>query len=147
MPASVKSAQQIVSNWQQAMSSDRTVQNYTAGINRLTESPTAAAASGPAMQRYLDNVQRSVTSGRRAAALQSVTLEQYKAQATGIGAQRLKSGAQKGQAKMARAMQKWQPIYQQMRDTAASMPKGGVNEAVERVRAVIQIAMQNAGRA
>jgi hypothetical protein len=141
----VKSASAILQAWQNAMASPATAQKYTAGVNAVTDSPTAKAASADAQQRYIQGTQAAVSSGRMASALNAVSLSQWKQQATNVGASRLASGAQKGASKYQAALQKWQPIYQQASDAAAALPKGGFANAQARWSAAVQVMMTAAG--
>lgn len=139
-------AEQIVTNWTAAMGSGQTAAKYKAGIARVQESPMARAATPAAMELYQRRVQESVTNGRRAAALNNSSIQQWKDNASNIGAARLMSGAQKGTPKMRQAAQKWAPIYAQVSAEVAQMPKGGEAEAVARSAAAIRILMSAAGR-
>lgn len=121
-------------------------QKYTEGINKVTESPMAKAATPEAMQRYVDGVQRSVSSGKRVQALQAAPLATWKQNATGEGASRLAGGARKGQAKYAAAAQKWAPILAQASAAAAAVqgPKS-LSTAMAKVQANLGVIMAAAG--
>lgn len=147
MGKQVKSPQQSSQNWQQAMSAPATAQKYSAGIDRVTQSPMEQAASAAAMQLYLQRVQDAVTSGRRERALRNADFNVWKTQAKGVGAAGLARGAQKGQGKVQAHFQKWAPIYQQASDAAQSLPKGGFAAAQARWSASTQVLMSAAGRA
>lgn len=139
-------AEQIVTNWSQAMGSGQTQAKYKAGVARVQESPMARAATPQATELYLRRIQESVSNGKRTAALQASSLQQWKDNASNIGAARLMSGAQKGQSKMRTAAQKWAPIYAQVSAEVAAMPKGGLGEAQARSARAIEILMSAAGR-
>lgn len=137
----------IAANWASAMGSAQTATRYKAGVQAVTVSPTQLAATPEAMDRYVQGVQQSVSSGKRAAALNAVTLAMWQGPTLNKGAARLASGAQASQQKMASVMQKWAPIYGQMSAAVQNMPKGGLGNAMARVQAAISIAMQAAGSA
>lgn len=121
---------------------------YIAGVNKVTESPMAKAATPQAMQKYLDNVQRSVQSGKRAAALNNSPLATWKANAVGEGANRLAGGARKGKSKVDAHFQKWAPIYSQASQAAEAVPYSpGVEGALAKSRANLQVIMGAAGTA
>lgn len=143
----VPSAQQIAANWQQAMSSPQTQMRYKQGIANTTVNPMAMAASADAEARYVANVQQSVASGKRSAALNSVNPQTWKDNASNVGASRLATGAQKASQKYIAFANKWQPVYQQVHDAIQAMPKGGAGNAVARAAKAIQMLMAAAGKA
>jgi hypothetical protein len=143
----VPSAQQIAQNWQQAMGSPQTQMRYKQGISNTTVNPMALAAQPDAQARYVANVQQSVTSGKREQALNAVNVQTWKDNASNVGASRLATGAQKAQQKYMNFATKWQPIYQQVHDAVAAMPKGGAGNAVARSAKAIQMLMAAAGKA
>jgi hypothetical protein len=142
--APVTSAADAASNWAAAMASPTTQTKYTQGVNRVTVSPTAAAASADALNRYQQNTAQAVASGRMAAALNNVSLQAWQA-AVAASAGNLSRNAQAKKAKQAAAAVKLQPVWQAMRNAANSLPKGGVANAVARVQAALQIQAQMTG--
>lgn len=141
----VKSAAAIIAAYQRGMQGAR--QAYLDGVNAITESPGAAAATPEATNLYLQSVQESVSSGRRQAALTDPGfMSRYKEGATKKGADRLASGAMAAATKQQSVLQKWQPVYQQVRDAVAGMPKGGSANAKARAAAAIDILMAAAGK-
>lgn len=139
-----KSAADIYNRWLQMMQSPTTAQNYTAGVNAVQVNPAQAAMD--AQDQYLAGVQQAVNDGRYKAGLQNVTLQGWKAAATGKGAQRLAQGAQAASGKAQAAYQKWAPIYANAAAAAAALPKGGKANAMARVSAVYDIMKQGAGK-
>jgi len=83
----------------------------------------------------------SVSSGRRAAALNAVSNQQWQQAAINKGAPRLASGAQQASPKQLAAAQKLQPTWQAMRDAAAS-----AHGAQAKWAAAMQVLMQATGR-
>ena len=142
-----KSADQIVSNWTAAMASPQTAKRYTDGVNAFNGNPMALAATPEAEARYIQGINDAVQSGRRAAALNAASPAQWKANCVNVGAQRLQSGAQKGKANYATAMQKWASVYANISSTVSSMPKGGLANAQARSATAIQMLMAAAGKA
>lgn len=120
---------------------------YKKGIQGVTVNPMQLAATPEATQRYVDGVTASVSSGRRAAALNAVPLSRWQNNAMNVGASRLASGAQKATDKVAAHFQKWGPIQQNISDTVNAMPKGGLANAQARSAASIAMSMQAAGTA
>lgn len=122
-------------------------QKYTDGVNAVTESPTAKAATPEAQALYLRNIQESVSSGRRAAALQNVSLQQWKDAAVKKGANRLASGAQAALPKVQAFFQNWAPVFAQASQAAAAIPNdGSIETALAKVRASITVMRQAAGK-
>lgn len=140
-----KTAQQAVANWLKGMSG--AAQAYKDGINATTVNPMQLAAAPAAMDAYLAGVQNSVTSGRRAAALQAADPGMWKQNAITVGASRLASGAQKAQGKYSNKIQKIAALWPQMKAAAAALPKGGLANAQARANAALQVLMQGAGTA
>jgi hypothetical protein len=136
----------IAQRWAQRMGAADTVAKYKAGIASLTVSPTATAASPQSMQRYLDGVNQAVTSGKRAAALNAVSLSAFQQAATVKGAAHLGTGAQMGQAKYASGLGKYPAVWSQIQSQLAGMPKGGLANAMARSQVSIQALMAAAGR-
>lgn len=143
----MKTAQQAVANWLAAMGSQQTKTNYVNGINGFNGNPMAMAATPEAMTAYVDGVQRSVDSGRRAAALNAASVSDWKNNATTVGASRLASGAQKAQAKYAKNIAPYANVWPQMRAAARALPKGGLANAQARAAAALQVLMTAAGTA
>jgi hypothetical protein len=144
----MKTAADMAKNWTNGMQAPQTRQKYTDGINRTTVNPMQLAATPEATQLYLNNVQASVTSGKRQAKLNAANPQTWKANSVNIGANALSTGAQKALPKVQAHFDKWAPIYAQMSQAAKAIPKDGtLGSAMARVQAAIQVAMQAAGRA
>lgn len=136
----------ISQRWAQRMGAADTVSKYKAGIAGLTVSPTASAATPQAMQRYQDGVTQSITSGKRAAALNAVSLTAFQAAATQKGAAHLGTGAQLSVGKYASGIQKYTGVWSQIQSQLAGMPRGGMANAMARAQVAIQALMSAAGR-
>lgn len=120
---------------------------YSAGIDRVQVSPTQLAASDQAMQKYVAGVQASVSSGRRAAALGKVSLDQWKSAAKQKGAARIGTVSDLQKQRQSAAAQAWQGIWQQQSDAAAAVGGGkDIGTAMAKVQAALQIAMANKGK-
>jgi len=144
----VKTATQATANWQSRMQDVSTAQNYAAGIDRYTGNPMQAAAQPAAMQLFLTKITQSVTSGRRAARLNASPRDLWANNAKTIGVQNLQTGATKGAPKYNVQATKWQSIWQQASDAAASVPKQpGFANAAARWGASTKVMMSAAGTA
>lgn len=142
MARKVRSAQQAADNWANAMA--MAAQRYTEGVQSVTESPTAKAARN--LDKYARATAAAVSSGRMAAALGSVTLQQWQDAAVKKGAQGIAQAGQMSKPAFLAAAQKKESVWQQQRDAVSSMPSGGTANALARVAKVIQIAKQSAGK-
>ena len=91
---------------------------YAAGINSVTVAPGQLAAAQK--NAYLSGVQQNANIW--AANVAKVDLGTWKAAATGVGAQRLATGATKGQAKMQAFMQNFIP---QLDSIVSGLPARG----------------------
>lgn len=138
---------QMAATWVQQMGSPQTQTRYKNGVQAVTTSPTALAASPEATQNYLNGIQQAVASGKRQASLNAVSLQSWQSTTINKGAPRLGTGAAASQNKFQTAMTKWAPIYTQISQQVAQMPKGGLANAVARSQAAITALMQAAGRA
>ena len=131
-------AADIAKKWSGAMNNGTTQANYVQVVMNLTDSPTARAATPEALANYQAGVNASVASGKRAAALQAVSLADYQ-KAVKSKAGNLGIGATNSQPKMQAAMSNLIPVWGQIQSTLAGMPrqKGNAANAKARVGAVI----------
>ena len=144
----MKTAEQMVAAYQAAMASPQTQTNYKNGINGYNGNPMALAATPESQALYSQNTQAAVTSGRMAAALNAASPQEWKQNATTVGAMNLASGARKAGPKQLRFYQKAIPIYAQMKSAAASLPKGGgLAGAQARANAALAVLMQGFSKA
>lgn len=147
MARQVRSASDAAQNWANAMAHPNAAAKYTQGVQKVTTSPTAKAASAEALAKYQANTTRAVASGHMASRLNAVSLQQWQQAAAQQGAQNLAKGAAKGKAKAAAAFQRLAPVWQAMADTVDNMPSGGLANAIARVTAALQVQAQMTGRA
>jgi hypothetical protein len=110
-------AQQFGANWAAGIA--KAGPAYTAGINGVTESPTAKAAQN--LDKAGANYMEAISSGRTAAALNAVSLGSWKASCA-TGASKLASSGAKGTPKMVAAAATLIPAWQQMRAAADAAP-------------------------
>lgn len=143
MSASV-SVEASVKRYQDAMSSGTTKQKYQDGIDRTTDNPMVKAEA--ANDLYLQRVQDSVSSGRRSAALLSAPMARWKDNSKKKGADRLSTGAMGALDKVRAHFQKWAPIYANISDTVAAMPKGSREDSKARSAKAIDMLMDAAGK-
>ena len=97
------SAADAATNWQNGFSGAST--KYTAGINSVTVAPGQLAAAQKNL--YVANVQAAANTW--ASKVAAVDINTWKAAATGVGAQRLATGATKGAPKVQAFMNNFLP--------------------------------------
>lgn len=144
MARPVRDATTMTNNWAAGMSGAGT--KFVKGVQSVTDSPTAKAATADAQARYVAGTQQAVASGRMAAALNAVSLTDWQ-QACVAKAANLAVGAIAGKPKFSSAAQKAVTINQGIRDAVASMPKGGAANAAARAAKAIQMMMTGWGKA
>lgn len=125
--------QQVSEKWQRNTAG--AVQSYQAGINAVQASPMEAAAAQA--DRYVAGVTRSVNEGKYQAGLRRVSLAQWKQAASTKGAQRLADGSKLAQPKMEAFMNQFLPYVRQVADRVNQLPKGGLQNGIN--RAIAQI--------
>lgn len=130
--------QEVAQKWSQR--SQAAAPDYTAGINRVTSSPTAAAAA--AVQTWLARLQDPATAQKYVRKLNAVTLEQWKTAAANYGASRYSQGVANKEAKYQAAIT---PLLQYIDSAVAqvkSMPNATFEDRLQRSRA-FQTIMHN----
>lgn len=120
--------EQITEKW--ARNTSGAMESFKAGVQAVTTSPTAAAAQ--ASDRYLTGVQNAVSSGRWAAALNSVSLADWQNAMLTKGAARIAGGVTAAKAKFSAFMNKWMPYEAQLSARIKTMPKGTLADSKAR---------------
>lgn len=133
---------QIAQKWAQNLG--RSGQSIQAGVQAVTESPTAAAAR--ALPLALQNYTEAINSGRTAAALNAVPLSSWQQAMISKGIPRIASGATAAQPKYAAFMQRFMPVAMQVKQTVRTMPKGTLADAQARMAVAYQAFKQFAGK-
>jgi hypothetical protein len=123
-------ASQASDRWQQNFGAAGT--RYTEGINAVTVAPGQLAAANKAA--YLANVQASANVW--ASKVSAVQLGEWKAAATGVGAQRLATGATKGAPKVSAFMSKFLPELSSV--VGGLQPRGTFDQNLARFTAYAQ---------
>jgi hypothetical protein len=107
----------------------------TAGANRVTTSPGAAAAA--AADKWLAKVTQA--KAKFAARVGSVTLQQWQTAYTTYGVQRVASGANAKQGKMLAFQQDWQAYLQANMSKIDRMPTVTLQDGIAKAVAQIQL--------
>lgn len=122
---------------------DKWKRNYAAsaesvrqGVMAVTVAPTELAARQA--DRALAGYREAIESGRWAANLRKVGLEDWKQSMLTTGLNRMASGATTGQPKMERFMNRWLPIMARASEQVKGMPKGTIDDALARIRVVLE---------
>lgn len=110
--------------------------DYTAGVNRVTEAPGAAAARN--VQGYQQGVMDAITNGKWEANVKSVSLEDWRRAALDKGAQRLTTGAAQAVGKVAAAHERIGPMLDRAGAKIARMPRATVADRIQRMVAHAQ---------
>lgn len=101
---------------------------YTAGVQRVQTAPGQAAAAKEA--KYQAGVQAAVTSGKWRRNVGAVSLAQWQESALTKGAQRLSTGAQAAQGKMAAAGARILPMIDQAKAEVDRMPDNTIEDRI-----------------
>lgn len=138
---------EYLKRYEDAMKSTQTKDRYKAGIAKVTTSPMAAAATTEAMDAYKRGVEESISSGRRADSLNSASFPDWKQNASGIGADRLQTGAVKGKQKLARKAAALIQGFNDAKAAAMAIPNDGTAAAISaRVLAAVNAMKKAAGK-
>lgn len=111
-----------------------------AGVMAVQTAPTATAAQH--LDRYQAGVMQAVSSGKMAAALNAVTLQDWQNAMVTKGIARVPQGVQAAKGKMQSFMDQWLPQMQNLKSRIAQMPKGTLADSQARAAFAIQF---NAG--
>lgn len=133
-----KDARQIAELWVQKMA--QSADKYKSGVNGVTTSPMEAAAA--AKDRYLAGIQAAAAEGRWEAGLRRTSLSAWKAKTASKGAERLASGARDAKEDMIRFQTEWLPVSERISAECAEMPKGTIEDSLQRVRKMMEMARQ-----
>lgn len=121
-------ASAVANRWANGMSGAS--EKMKAGIQAVTESPTSKAARRS--DAYLQGVQRAVASGKYQAALERVTLEDWKKAAIDKGINRVASGAMEAKGKFQTFMQEFLPFLEQGVRALEAQPRGDIEQNIQR---------------
>jgi hypothetical protein len=129
-----QNAAAVADRWASRMAGSS--EKIKAGIASVTVSPTAKAAD--AGQRWVDGVMRAFQSGKYANNLRAVTLDQWKSAATNKGIPRIAMGVNEAKPKFQNFMQKFLPHVAAGVQSLESMPRGDLNQNIERMVAMVR---------
>lgn len=124
----------VAANWQRGMANSS--EKLKQGIQAVTVSPTSKAALR--IDAMVAGVQRAANSGKTQAALNAVTLEDWKKSMLDKGVGRVAAGASAAQPKFAAFMQRFLPHLQQGLNQLDSMPRGDLEQNIARADAMMR---------
>jgi len=112
------------------------VEDVRKGIDRVTESPTEKAAAR--QDKMLSNLTASVQSGKWAAGLKRVTLEEWKSKARDIGVNRIAAGIDGAKAKVTNFAEQLLPHIDRQVAKIAGMPDVTLDDNINRMTSFIR---------
>jgi hypothetical protein len=128
------SAVQAASNWANGMSNSS--QKLTAGVQAVTVSPTSLAAGR--IDAMVAGIQRAATSGKIAAGLNSVSLQDWQQAMLTKGVPRVAAGAQAAKSKVQSFFTQFLPYLQQGVQQLAATPRGDLETNIARAAAMMR---------
>lgn len=109
------------------------IEDLRAGVNAVTESPTAkAAAKADKMKARLVE---SIDNGKWAAGLKRVTLDDWKSRMINLGIPRISTGLDANKDKVAAFAGELIPFIQTAQQQMASMPDTTLEDSIQRMSA------------
>ena len=120
--------EQAAQKWRERASA--ATEDYRKGIERVTESPTAKAAQSA--EKMLQKIMEAIQSGRWAAALNAVSLADWKAAATTKGVARMAAGVAAGESKQRAYYARVFPFLESLQAEIAAMPNLTIEDSIQR---------------
>ncbi len=112
------------------------VQDIRTGVERVTESPTAKAAAK--QDKMLQNITQAVQSGKWAARLKAVSLEEWKDKTINKGIGRIAAGVDGAYEKQVQFASELLPFQEQLSSKISTMPDLTLEDSVARATAWIR---------
>jgi hypothetical protein len=127
-------AASVAQRWASGMGSAG--EKMKAGVQAVTEAPTARAARR--QDAYLQGVQRAVSSGKYADALNRVTLQDWQQSMLNKGINRVAAGATEGKPKFQAFMTEFLPYIAQGLSQLEAMPRGDLETNINRMVTMVR---------
>lgn len=124
----IMTPKQAADKWSQRTTA--AVADYKAGVLRVTESPTAKAAM--AADKMLQNIMEAIQSGRWKAALEAVSLEDWKKATSEKGAGRMAQGVQGAVNKQEAYYTEVFPVLERIQREIEGMPNLTLEDSIAR---------------
>ena len=109
------------------------LEDVRAGINRVTVSPTMKAATK--QDKMLAKTTEAIQSGRWAAGLKKVSLEEWKDKAANVGVNRIAAGIDAARPKVEEFAAQLLPAVDAAKAKIASMPDNTIEDSINRMNA------------
>ena len=129
-----KNPQTVAQKWSRNLGA--ATQDITDGVNAVQTAPTQQAANAKATM--IAKLTQAVNNGKWERGLARVSLQDWKTAMIQKGVQRVASGAQSAEPKMAAFMTQFLPVAQQVSQQVKSMPKITVEDSIARSAAAIR---------
>jgi hypothetical protein len=127
-------ATQMAANWANGMA--QAGEKIRAGVQAVTEAPTAKAARRT--DAMLAGLQRAIASGKVAAGLNAVSLEDWKSATLNKGIGRVAAGAAAAKPKVQNFAQQFLPHLEAGLRELDSMPRGDIETNIARATAMMR---------
>lgn len=124
----MKNAADVATKWANNLS--QSTQAMTQGVQSVTTAPTQLAAQN--LNGYLAGVNKAVSSGKMAQALNKVSLSDWQNAMTTKGIPRVASGAAAAKPKFQSFMQSFLPYLQQGVQQLQNQPRGTLEQNIQR---------------
>jgi hypothetical protein len=128
-----QNAMEVARRWASRLGGS--MESIRSGVQAVTVAPTERAARQ--QDAYLAGIQRAVTDGKYAAGLRRVTLADWQNAMLNKGLSRIGSGATAAIPKVESFMQEFLPHVAAGQAKLESMPRGDINQNVQRAIAMI----------
>lgn len=130
----ITTAANAANRWASGMAG--AAEKIKAGVNAVTEAPTAKAARRS--DAYLAGVQRALASGKYQASLERVTLQEWQKAMNDKGVMRVASGAAEAKGKFQSFMSEFLPYVENAVRELESMPRGDLEQNIARATAMMR---------
>lgn len=112
------------------------LEDIKAGVMKVTESPTSKAAAK--QEKMLTNLTASVTSGKWASRLRSVTVEDWRSKVVDKGLNRISAGIDGAKDKVIDFASQLLPFEASLQDTVSKLPDLTLEDSINRATAWIR---------
>lgn len=129
-----KNPSQVAQKWSNRLS--QSGEAIRQGVQAVNESPTQKAAARA--DAYVAGIQRAVADGKYQRGLERVSLEDWRRAMLEKGVQRISTGASQAQPKMESFLQEFLPHVESGQRMLESMPRGSLEQNVQRMIAMVQ---------
>lgn len=112
------------------------IEDYKAGVSRVTESPTAKAAA--AEDKWKAGVERAASQGKFKAGLNRVSLEEWKRKTLNKGAGRIAAGVDEARDKTQKFFEDFLPHVAELQSKLEGMASNTIEDSIARATEAIR---------